>query len=350
MRVFLTGGTGFIGQLLTRELLAKGWEVLATVRRPASPAAQALTQLGAHLVPGDVTERESLRAGMTGADLVVHNAGYYEFGIDAADRARMQAVNVQGTENTLGLAHELGVPRTVYVSSMVVFGESGPALRDESFVRQAPYASYYEQTKSEAHEIALKYRQQGLSLINVMPAGVIGPNDHALFGYFLRLYVNRLMPPTAFGGDARHSFIYVEDLARAIGLAAERGRLGEDYLICGESATIREHFSYWAERPGGFRPSLWLPADLMALSFWPLEPLQRMIGLPAFLSRETVRTGKISMNYSSAKAQRELGWSFRSARQMWLDAIDGELALLARRKQRDLVARLRPLDEAALNP
>jgi dihydroflavonol-4-reductase len=347
MRVFLTGGTGFIGRPLTHNLVAKGWEVVAAVRRPDSPPAQALARLGARLVPGDVTERESLRAGMAGADIVIHNAGYYELGLDAAGRARMHAVNVQGTEHTFGLAHELGVPRTVYVSSIMAFGDTGYELRDESFTRQASYSSYYEQTKAEAHQLALGYRQRGLALINVMPSGVIGPNDHSIFGYFLRLYINRIMPPTAFGGDSRHSFVYVEDLARAIGLVAEHGRLGEDYLLCGDAITIREHFSYWADRPGGFRSSLWLPADLMALSFWPLERLQRLVGLPAFLSRETAISSKLSLNYSSAKAQRELGWSYRGARQMWLDAIDGELALLAQRKQRDLVARLRPLDETA---
>ena len=347
MKVFLTGGTGFIGRALTRDLLAQGWQVTAVVRRPDSLPAQALALLGAQLVAGDVTERESLRPGMERADLVVHNAGHYEYGVDAAGRRRMEAVNVHGTEHVLSVAHELRVPRTVYVSSTVALGDTGHELRDETYRRRARYATAYEQSKAEAHQIALRYRQQGLPLVIVMPNAVIGPNDHSVFGYFLRLYLNRMMPPLGWGGDTIYSMIYVDDLARGIGLAAERGRLGEDYLLCGESASIREHFSHWYERPGALRVALWLPADLMGLSLWPTEPLQRVVGLPAFLSRETTAASKVNLNYSGAKAQRELGWTFRSARQMWLDTIDGELMLLGQRKDQGLVARLRPMSEVA---
>lgn len=345
MKVFLTGGTGFIGRALTRDLLARGWEVSALVRRTDSPQARGLAGLGAHLVPGDVTERESLRAAMAGSDIVVHNAGHYEYGIDAAGRQRMEAVNVRGTEHTLGLAHELGVPRAVYVSSVVAYGESGREQRDETYRRRTSYATYYEQSKSEAHEIALKYRQRGLPLVNVMPGAVIGPNDHSIFGYYTRLYLNRMLPPMGWGADSIYSMVHVDDLARGIGLAAEGGRPGEDYFLCGEPASIRQHFSYWYERPGAMRIALWLPADLMALSVWPLEPLQRLAGLPAFLSRDAVVAGKVNLNYSGAKAVRELGWGFRGARQMWLDTLDGELELLRQRRRRDLVARLRPVPE-----
>lgn len=76
MKVFLTGGTGFIGQPLAQALLARGWTVVTLVRQPDSPPAHALTKMGAQCVAGDVTDRDSLRAGMTGADLVVHNAAF----------------------------------------------------------------------------------------------------------------------------------------------------------------------------------------------------------------------------------------------------------------------------------
>ena len=81
MKVFLTGGTGFIGRSLTRALLSRNWNVTALVRNPRSPQAQALDALGAELVAGDITDRESVRAGMAGADAVVHNAGSYEYGV-----------------------------------------------------------------------------------------------------------------------------------------------------------------------------------------------------------------------------------------------------------------------------
>lgn len=117
MKVFLTGGTGFIGLPLTQALISRGWHVVALVRNPGSPQAQALMKMGTRCVVGDVTDRESMRTGMTGADIVVHNAAWYEIGITKKAQSLMQAINVTGTDNVLSLAQELGIPRTVYVSS-----------------------------------------------------------------------------------------------------------------------------------------------------------------------------------------------------------------------------------------
>ena len=121
MKVFLTGGTGFIGQPLTKALLTRGWSVTALVRKPNTIQAQALSKIGAQLSTGDVTDCDSMRAAMNGADIVVHNAGHYEYGVDQAGKQRMHTINVTGTDNVLGLAHDLGIPRTVYVSTVQAF-------------------------------------------------------------------------------------------------------------------------------------------------------------------------------------------------------------------------------------
>jgi dihydroflavonol-4-reductase len=345
MKIFLTGATGFIGRALTRELLAKGWHVVALVRRPESPQAQAIGRMGAALTPGDVTERESLHAAMAGADVVIHNAGHYEFGLDAAGRERMQAINVAGTKRVLGMAHELGIRRTVYVSSVVAYGDSGPQLRDESFSRQAPVRTWYEQTKTDAHDVALAYQQRGLPLIITSPSQVIGPNDHSVWGYFLRLYLGRLLPPTGWAPDTIISAVHVDDLARGIALAAERGAPGAAYFLGGEPLTMRENLNFWWLRPGGAKIRLWLPANVMAASVLPLEPLQRLAGLPAFLSREIVMASINHTCYSSAKARRELGWQHRSARDAWLNTIDAEIALQRHPSRTGMRGRLHPLPD-----
>ncbi len=343
MRTFLTGGTGFIGRPLTQALLRRGWSVTALVRDPRSAEAQAIQALGAILVRGDVTERESLRAAMAGADLVIHNAGHYEVGVDAAGRRRMEAVNVCGTDNVLGLALELKVPRTVYVSSVVAFGDTGPQERDETFVREHPPRTWYEHTKAEAHTLALQYQARGLPLIIACPNGVIGADDHSPWGYFLRLYLNRLMPPMGWAPASLFSLVEVDDLAAGLALAAERGRLGEIYLFGGETRTFREHLEMWGLAPGGFRPLVWLPTWLAAVSFAPFEPLLRALGLPAFISRETAWGSGINYGYSNAKARRELGWEPQPARAMWLKTLEGELACRARSERRGLASRLRPV-------
>jgi dihydroflavonol-4-reductase len=344
MKIFLTGGTGFIGQPLTKALLARGWSVVALVRKPESSAARALTRMGVQCVAGDITERESMRTGMTGADIVIHNAGWFELGLTNSARNIMHTINVTGTDNVLSLALELGIPGTVYVSSTVSYGDTGAEVRDETYRRQAPYRTYYEQTKAEAHEVALQYQQQGLPLITICPAHVVGLNDHSPYGYFLRLYVNRLLPPFSWAPDTVHSAVHVMDLAEGIVLAAEKGQLGETYILAGESTSLRQVVGIWATRPGGFPIRFFLPFWLAALMFAPMEPVQRWLGLPAFISRETVSSNKSSLSFSSAKAQRELGWTHRPAQEMWSSIIDEEHELRSARKKRDLFSRLKPVE------
>lgn len=343
MNIFLTGGTGFIGQRLVQRLRARDWTVTALVRQPDSPKAQALTQIGVRCVRGDICDRTSMQASMKNADIVIHNAGWYEYGVQKKGRDRMYRINVTGTDNVLGLAKELGITRTVYVSSALYYGGTGPESRDETYQRQQPYHSYYEQTKVEAHQIAQHYQQQGLPLVIVCPNGVVGPNDHATFGYFLRLYLNHLIPPFAWAPDITTSLIHVEDVGEGITLAAERGRLGETYLLAGEPTPLRTILKYWATYPGGIKGQFYIPNRLAMLLSAPLEPLQRLIGLPAVISQETV-AASVSLNFSSIKAQRELGWQYMPSQKMWQNIVNQELELLASRKQRDLLSRLRPTD------
>jgi nucleoside-diphosphate-sugar epimerase len=172
--------------------------------------------MGAQCVQGDILDPESLRAGMAGTDLVVHNAGWYELGLDSEGEKRMTDINVRGTENVLQAALELGISRTVYVSSVVCWGGTGQEIWDETRSRNTPVSNFYEVTKSEAHEQALSFQRKGLPLIVVCPSQVIGPNDHSIFGYFLRMYLNRIMPPLIWSPRVANSFVFVDDLANGI--------------------------------------------------------------------------------------------------------------------------------------
>lgn len=344
MKVFLTGGTGFIGQYLTKSLVARGLSITALVRKVGSTQARSLSKMGVQLVAGDITDRKSMLTAMERADIVVHNAGYYEYGVNKAGKKRMHAINVIGTDNVLGLAYEIGVPRSVYVSSTVAFGDSTGRERDETFKRQVKCNTTYEQSKADAHNIACKYQMRGLPLIIVCPNSVVGANDHSQWGYFLRLYINRALPPIAWSPNAIHGCLDVRDLAEGITLAAEKGLINETYFLSGEFKSLHEHLNYWSSKPGAFKPIFWLPPKIAALIFAPYEQLQRMLNLPAFISRETVKAASANWHYSSGKAKRELNWTHRTAEAMWSAAIDGELELLSRRKGQNLIQRLKPLD------
>lgn len=341
MRVLLTGATGFIGQALVRALRARGWDVTALVRRPDAAQAQWLKRQGCTLAVGDVTSESGLREAMTGADVVIHNAGVYELGASAAERERMDAVNVRGTELVLGAAHAAGVPRTVYVSTVWALGPSeAGTVADESHRHPGTFLSAYERSKVQAHEAALRWRARGLPLVIAMPNGVVGANDHSVFGHFLRLYLLGAMPPVAFSGDSVYTFVDVTALAEGIALAAERAEPGADYLFCGEPTTIRALFGLWARHPGGMQVRWWAPRWFMRPQMALMEPLLHAAKVSAFLSRETVDVSAAHLNYSSARARRELGWTHPAPEPMWDRIVVRERELMAQRQ--GFLARLRP--------
>ncbi|HLF01451.1 MAG TPA: NAD-dependent epimerase/dehydratase family protein, partial [Anaerolineales bacterium] len=241
MKAFLTGGTGFIGAPLTRQLVARGWPVTVLSRSGASP------HPAAKGVKGDVADKESLRAAMivAEAEVVIHNAGWYEIGIPKSKHDLMTAINVKGAENVLALAAELKIPKVIHISTTNALGDTGGVIVDETFERRAPILTHYERTKTEAHAIARRYQAEGLPLIIVCPAQVIGPGDHSAFGWFARLYVRGLLPPVVWGPDSRFTYGHVDDVAEGIALAAEKGRAGETYFLGDGVLSNRELVQVW---------------------------------------------------------------------------------------------------------
>lgn len=334
MQVFLTGGTGFIGQALVRALRSRDWAVDALVRDPDAPAARWLAARGCRLVRGDVTRADGLADAMRGADVVIHNAGVYEFGTTAAQRDRMRAVNIRGTDAVLGAAHAAGVARCVYVSSVWALGDSGPAdvPADECRRHSGRSQGDYERSKAEAHQVALSWRARGLPLVIAMPNAVVGANDHSVWGYFLRLHLMGLMPPMSYGRGMVMAPVDVDALAEGLVLAARDGAVGADYLFCGSPQSVGAIFGHFARHRGGFRPVLWMPRWFMRLQFGLVAPLLRALGLPAFMSPEVVDITRVNLNYSGAKARRELGWRHPGPAEMWDRIVREERALIEARR------------------
>jgi dihydroflavonol-4-reductase len=257
----------------------------------------------------------------------------------------MRAINVDGTEAVLGLAQALGIQRVVYVSSVVALGDTGRQLRDETYMYEGRRLTVYEQTKTDAHFVAQRSHHNGLPLITVCPSQAVGVNDHSVWGYYARLYVNGLMPPLGWCRDTVYSHLGVTDVAEGIALAAEKGRAGEAYLLCGEPASMQAVMGLWHDAPGRFSIHLWLPTSLMAMMLAPMGPVLRLLGLPAFMSREVARGAVTNFYYSNEKAKRELGWTPEPVRDVWLKTLQGEHELKAKRRKRDLKARVKPLVE-----
>jgi nucleoside-diphosphate-sugar epimerase len=310
VRVFLTGGTGFIGGEVARLLRERGDDVRALVRTPAK--ATALEALGCELVAGDLSDEQALRTALTGCEAVVHCAAVYEVGVLESDRERLVDANVRGTERVLGAALAAGVSKAVYVSTVAVFGDTKGEVADEEWMRPEGqgFTSAYEQTKVEAHERAKQIGAQGLPLVVVQPGVVYGPGDHSeVGGLFERLLKGRLplVPFPEMGVTPVHR----DDAAAGIVLALDKGVAGQSYVLAGEPTTMGELLATLARVAGKRAPFGALPPVLVKA----MVPVGRyvgpLLGFPPNLRELLSSSHGVTFWARGDKAQRELGWTHR---------------------------------------
>jgi len=208
MRYFVTGATGFIGTRLARQLREAGHEVDAIARDPGK--AGDLARIGVRLHKGDITDKESMRTPMAGADGIFHLAAWYKIG--EKDKSPGVRSNIEGTRNVLGLMEELGIPKGVYTSTLAVFGDTKGQVPDESYRHDGPWLSEYDRTKWVAHyEVAEPMMKKGLPLVVVQPGVTYGPGDPSQMGIALREYLERKLRGVPKG--SAYCWGHVEDTA-----------------------------------------------------------------------------------------------------------------------------------------
>ncbi|HTR74336.1 MAG TPA: NAD-dependent epimerase/dehydratase family protein [Solirubrobacterales bacterium] len=321
MKVFVTGGTGFIGGALVRQLRARGDDVVALVRTPAK--ATALEDLGCTLVAGDLNDERAIRSGMEGCDALIHAAAVYEVGIPASERRSMREANVGGTERVLGAALEAKVGKVVYVSTVGIFGNTNGQIVDESHEHQGKFLSEYEKTKWEAHQVAKKLIGEGLPCVIVQPGGVYGPGDTSSIGTLLDQFLSGKMPLIPFP-DLGMCLTHVEDIAGGIILALDKGVAGETYIISGPVTTVRDAIGIVAAETGKKAPKHALPTGLMKL-MTPIGPLVgKIMGQPPNLRELIASADGVTFWASHEKATRELGYEPRDLEEGLHDLLAAE--------------------------
>jgi len=306
MKAFVTGGTGFIGKHVVQKLLARGYEVWALARSERSAAV--LVNMGAQVVPGDITDTESMRGGMHGSDLVIHLAAWYKLG--ATDWMHAEAINVSGTRKVLRLAHELDVPKIVYVSTVAVFGDTKGQLVDETYFQGGPFLTESDRTKWLAHyKVALPLIEKGAPIVIAMPGGVYGPGDSSVLAEMMRLFYKGL--PAVPGPETTLTYAHVEDIAEGILLSAEKGRIGESYVLTGPAIPMGEMMDFWGHLTGKSSPTARIPA-VMLRPFAPLMgSVSKLVDLPPAFSQEAIASLGATYMARSDKARTELGWKTR---------------------------------------
>jgi dihydroflavonol-4-reductase len=316
----VTGATGFVGAAVVRALLADGKQVRALVR--TSSDRRNLVGLPVEIVTGDITDKSSLGASISGCRFVFHVAADYRLWV--ADSRPMYAANVDGSLNVVECAAEHGVERMVYTSSVAVLGihaDRTPA-DETSPVSIADMIGPYKRSKYVAEEAVKKRAAEiGLALVVVNPSTPIGPGD------VRPTPTGRIIVDAATGRipafvDTGLNLVHVDDVARGHLLALERGTVGERYILGGTDMTLEGILALVAKHCSRKAPWVRLPRA----SVYPLAVISEIIA--RFTRKEPrvtldgLRMAKKHMYFSSRKAERELGYRWRAPEAAIVDALD----------------------------
>ncbi len=316
----VTGATGFVGSAVVRALLQKG----ASVRVLARPGndRRNLSGLDVTVHEGDLMRPESLKPALEGCHGLFHVAADYRLWIP--DPAAMFRANVEGTRAILLAAHAAGVTRAVYTSSVAVLGidPANPPSDEETPVTYADMIGAYKQSKYLAEQACdAVITETGLDCVIVNPSTPIGPRD------IKPTPTGQLIVKAALGRmpayvDTGLSVAHVDDIAAGHLLAFERGQSGRRYILGGEDMTLRDILYVVADVAGVRPPWVRIPRAPIYPLAWGAELWCRFTGKgEPFATIDSVKMSKKKMFFSSARAEKELGYRHRPGREAIADAV-----------------------------
>lgn len=327
-RYFVTGANGFIGSWLVHTLVQRNQSVIALTRRSAGITEhppgldwQSTGPLNSPLVEwrqGDITDANSVLRAMEGATDVFHLAAYAR---NWAPRPEtFFEVNVQGTRNVFAAAVQQRIQRLVWTSSIVVLGPTpkGQVRNEDSPRMVSRYFTEYERTKAIAEQDALALAQTGVPIVTVLPTRVYGPgylNESNSATRLIDEYDRGRMPFLINRGVNVGNWVYVEDVVQGLLLAMEKGRAGERYIIGGENASLKEFFRTIDEVSGKRHFQIPTYKFLPLLVAWLLEMRAKLFGIYPIITTGWMKSFLVDWAYSSAKAEQELGYRYRSLKE-----------------------------------
>jgi dihydroflavonol-4-reductase len=325
MNCFVTGASGFIGANLVHELVARGHRVKVLLR-PGSDA-RGLAGAACERVEGDLGDRVRLSAGLQGCDWCFHVAASYHLWL--RDYAPMYAANVDGTRHVLEAAAAAGCKRIVYTSTVGCIGlprESGVAVvpTDETApASEEQMSNHYKRSKWRAERVALELAAKGLPVVIVNPSAPVGPRDAkpTPTGQVIVDFLNRRMPAYL---ETGLNWVHVRDVAIGHILAAEKGRIGERYILGSSEGnwSMAEAFRRLEEISGVPAPRIKIPYAVAYLAACVNEVTAKLTGQPPKAPLGGVRMARYKMFFSPAKAIRELGLPQTPPRQALADAVE----------------------------
>jgi dihydroflavonol-4-reductase len=300
----VTGGTGFVGTHVVRALLARGRAVRCLVR-PRSRRAN-LEGLSVEIAEGDVTDPPSLARAMAGIATLYHCAADYR--LWARDPGELHRANVEGTDNVLKAAAAARVARVVYTSSVGALGltADGTPADETTPVSRAEVVGNYKKSKFDAERVAESWAGRGLPVVIVNPSTPVGERDvkPTPTGQMIVDFLNRRLPAYV---ETGLNLVDVRDVAQGHLLAAEKGRLGEKYILGHRDMTLKEILETLARLTGLPAPRVRLPHAVPLAAAAAATWAAHLTGRPPRVSLESVRMSQHRMFFDAGKAVRELG-------------------------------------------
>lgn len=304
MKALVTGATGFVGYHVVRFLLKRGVRVSALVRKGSDR--KALDSLGVESVTGDVRDYDSVERALEGCSQLYHLAADYRLWVP--DPETMYETNVRGTKNVMEAALRRGVEKVVYTSTVgaLTAGSDGRPANEETPVGIEEMVGHYKRSKFIGEKEVRGAAEKGLPVVIVNPSTPVGPMDRrpTPTGKMIVDFLNGRMRAYL---DTGLNFVDVEDVAEGHWLAAERGRIGERYILGNRNLTLKDFFETLGRAVGRSAPKVRLPYLAVLTAAYFDEAISKMIpGRYPAIPLTGVRMARKYMFFDVSKALREL--------------------------------------------
>jgi dihydroflavonol-4-reductase len=301
----VTGANGFVGAHVVRALVARGSHVRAFARSGADT--RALDGVDCETAIGDLRDVDSVERAVRGCDEVYHVAADYRLWVE--DEAPMYAANVDGTHNLLEASRRAGVKKIVHTSTVGALGIGADKIgREDTPVTLEDMVGPYKRSKFLAEQVAVQAARDGVPVVIVNPSTPIGALDYkpTPTGRIIVDFLNRRMPAFV---ETGLNLACVEDVAQGHLQAAERGRIGEKYILGGENLTLEQMLQHLAALSGLSAPRMKIPYAVAFGFALGAEAVARTVTHRAPRASLTeVRMSRKKMFFDSAKARAELGY------------------------------------------
>ena len=304
MTTLVTGAAGFLGSHVARKLVARGETVRVLVR--ASSSNRAIADLPLEYVTGDLRDQSSLERAMQGVQKVFHVAADYR--LWAKNPQDIYDSNVGGTKNLVAAAELAGIERLIYTSTVATIAVDRPALPNEfTDSRLEEMIGHYKRSKWMAEQEVLRAAKDGFPAVVAMPTTPVGPWDWkpTPTGKIIVDFLNGKMPGYV---ETGLNFVGVEDCAAGHLLVAEKGKIGERYLLGTENLTLKQVLDLLAKVTGLPAPSFKIPHAVALGVAYAETAFSRLIGREPQIPVEGVKIAQHLMFVDCARAQRELGF------------------------------------------